>query len=126
MIFKIIGAALLLSLTAFVLREFGWRGAPVFVSVAALLLIGSAASRIGEILKLGEEIFSAEEGGEVISAAVKTLGVSYLFGIACDACSSLGEGSIARALEVAGRIEIAVIITPYFLKIIELGREMLL
>lgn len=117
---------MLLSFLAFILREFGWRGAPIFACVSAAMLIGFATERVGEVIKLGGDMFSTEESSEIVGVALKALGVSYLFAISSDVCTSLGEGGVARALDVVGRVELAIIVMPYVLKIIELGGELLL
>ena len=71
-------------------------------------------------------MFSSRENGEIVGVALKALGVSYLFAVSSDVCTSLGEGGVARALDVLGRVELAIIVMPYVLKIIEMGRELLL
>ena len=126
MIFKLVLGGVLLSFLAFVLREFGWRGAPIFACISATLLVGFATERLGEVLKLGGDMFSSRENGEIVGVALKALGVSYLFAVSSDVCTSLGEGGVARALDVLGRVELAIIVMPYVLKIIEMGRELLL
>ena len=125
MIFKLVGCAVLLSFLAFTLREFGFKGAPVFAVASGVLLLGLVASRLEETLFFGGALFLSETGGEILGVALKALGISYLFSIASEVCTSLGEGGIARALDVAGRVELVILIMPYVIKIIELGREML-
>ena len=49
------------------------------------------------------------------------LGVGYVFGIVSDICEEMGERGISSAVINAGRIEIFLLIFPYFKKILEMG-----
>lgn len=118
-------AAVTLAVTAYLLREFGWRGAPVFACVAAVLLLtecgGVIAPLFSTVTELGEKLGIAE----TVTAAVKLIGLGYLFGICADVCRELGEGGIAKAVETAGRLEITAVALPYFLEIIKIGVELI-
>ena len=121
MIAKLFAVAVLFSVTAFILRSFGWRGTPIFCIVCALVLLGesflSLSSLLSLIFGLSEELDIAAE----IKAALKILGVGYLYGISADICRELGEGGIAKAAEVAGRVEIMLLILPFAEEIIRVG-----
>lgn len=116
----IIGGALLIGMSIFILREFGWRGAPVIAAVGAVIILGVLAEPLGRIFGfvngLGEHIQS-----DMVSAILKITAVGYLFGISADVCRSLGELQIAKSVEVVGRVEIFVIVLPFFEEIIKLG-----
>ena len=122
---RLVGLALLLTATAFLLRRLGWSGAPVFAVICAVVLIGEAADELGglfgAIMALGDEA----SVGEPLKASLKTLGAGYLFGISADVCRELGESGIAKAVEVVGRVEIIAIVIPYFEQIIKLGAELI-
>ena len=120
---KVVGVALLFCSVLFLLRDFGWRGAPVLAATASLLLLGMLADPIGEIVS---GLLSVQGGthSREISAAIKVLGIGYIFGIASDTCKTLGEAQIAKTLEVVGRVEIILIIMPYFVEIMESCTEL--
>ena len=125
MILKIFGAAILLCLSAFMLRSFGWRGAPVFASIAFVMLISEAAGSLRSILGAVGEI-SADAGlSEPAKAAIKVLGLGYLYGICADICRDLSENGIAKAVEAVGRVEIIAVVMPYFEEIIKVGVELI-
>ena len=123
MILKLVGAALILTVSAFLLKSFGWRGAPIFTALALVFFIAEAEGEFeyifSSIKKIGNE--SGIEGA--LSAAIKVLGLGYLFGICSDICRELGESGIAKATEVVGRVEIIAVVMPYFEEIIKLGVE---
>ena len=121
MILRLIGAAIILAVSAFLLKNFGWRGAPIFAAVALVLFIAEAEGEFeyifSSINKIGNEAGIADS----LSAAIKVLGIGYLFGICADICRELGEGGIAKAVEVVGRVEIIAVVIPYFEEIIKVG-----
>ena len=116
---------MLLCITAFMLRGFGWRGAPVFASVAFVMILSEAAGSLHSILGAVGEI-SADAGlSEPARAAVKVLGLGYLYGICSDVCRDLSENGIAKAVETVGRVEIIAVVMPYFEEIIKVGVELI-
>ena len=125
MILKVIGYALLLTVAAFLLRRFGWSGAPVFAAICSVMIVGAAADSLRDIFKLATDSAGDSSVSEPIASALKSLGAGYLFGISADVCRELGESGIAKGLEVAGRVEIIAIVIPYFEKIIRLGIELM-
>ncbi len=122
---EFLGIAFILLVSALLLRSFGWRGAPVFAAVCGALLISEAVS--GLALIFDGSIFSVYGDGlsEPISAALKILGLGYLFGICADICRELGEPGIAKSVEVAGRVEIMLVVLPFFEEILRVGSELM-
>lgn len=121
MILRLIGAALILTVSAFLLKNFGWRGAPIFTAIALVLFITEAEGELEYIFSSIRKI-GIESGIEnALSAAIKVLGIGYLFGICADICRELSEAGIAKAVEVVGRVEIIAVVVPYFEEIIKVG-----
>ena len=121
MILRLIGAALILTASAFLLKSFGWRGAPVFTAVALILFIGEAKSELEYMFASIKKIGTESGIEDALSAAIKVLGIGYLFGICADICRELFETGIAKAVEVVGRVEIIAVVIPYFEEIIKVG-----
>lgn len=122
---KIFGLAILLSLTAFLLRSFGWRGAPVFASVALVMLLTEASGVLETVLLSVRDIGVGAGVAEPVRAALKVLGLGYLYGICADVCRDMSEAGIAKAVEAVGRVEIVAVIMPYFEEIIRVGVELI-
>ena len=124
---KIVALAFLLTVMALLLRSFGFRGAAVFASLAVAAVISVASGELGELLRFAENsrLFE-EETLEYFAAIAKIVGTGYLFGICADICTELGEGGIAKAVTVSGRIEILLIAAPYFIRILRLAEGLLL
>ena len=114
-------AALASAALAFILSSYGYRDKRLFSTLAAtallsfgLFLFSGAKDAILSLARLTGL-------GELATTALKTVGVGYVFGIASDVSRELGEGGIASALTVVGRIEIFVTVLPYIVRVVELG-----
>ena len=113
MIPRIAAIALLLSVLGYLLSELGWRGKRVFGAlgcVALLLLLsdglGSIASEMNEICEIGGVSDTAR-------TALKVVFSGYVFGFCSDTASELGENGISSAVNIAGRVEVLLIVLPY-------------
>ena len=125
MIFKIVGAALIFAILAYMLRELGFRAAPAFAALSLVFIIRFSTESLKEIFPLFS-LFSEYDGvGKSLSAALKIIGATYAFGICADICRTLGEGSIAKAVEVVGRVEIFLVVLPFLEEIIRLGVDLI-
>ncbi len=107
------------------LRSFGWRGAPVFASVALVMLLTEAAGVLESVLLSARNIGVGAGLSEPVSAALKVLGLGYLYGICADVCRDMSESGIAKAVEAVGRVEIVAVVMPYFEEIIKVGVELI-
>ena len=125
MIFKICAMGIFVALTAFLLREFGWRGVPVFCVVGFLAIISLASPYISEAVGVLSEISGAYGLSDTVRIVLKLVGIGYLSGITADICRELGQASAATAVSLVSRLEIIAISAPYFLKIIKLGTELI-
>ncbi len=125
MIFKLCATGLLSAVIGVLLSEMGWRGKRIFTAVCAALLLSVIAEELGALF--GELVSVSESAGisETAECALKIVGVGYIFGITSDICTELGEKTVAGALTAAGRIEVVVLIFPYFRKILSFGLELM-
>lgn len=122
---KICFTAVLAASVGLLLSELGFKGKRSYSAVAAVVLISFLGEGIGELLS-GVGGLSDEFGiSEVSSAALKVLGCGYVFGMCSDLCSDLGESGLSRALTLAGRVEILMIVFPYFKDTVLLGLELI-
>ena len=118
---EIFGAALLLAVSAFALREFGWRGTPLFVMLGVLLLLGRVAAEALPLFRFLSSL-GAESGlAEASGAVLKILGIGYLTSLTAGTCRGLGEGTLAAAVETAGRLGVLLLALPFFERLIALA-----
>ena len=120
---SLVGGAILLAVSAVLLRNFGWKGAPVFSALAIVVILSELSFAVSELTSFFS--FLSNSGmGDLSAAALKILGCGYLFGICADLCRELGEGGIAKAVEVVGRAEIIIIVLPFLKEFINSGGEL--
>jgi hypothetical protein len=123
--YELVGGAVALAVMTFLLREVGYRGAPIITVVSALLLLSHAVglykTALGNIIPLVD----SEASVEALSSMLKVTGLGYVYGIASDVCRDIGESGISKALDVVGRVEILLIAVPYIKEIITLGAELI-
>ena len=122
---KIAALSILLSVICFVLSELGFRSKRVFalLSVVALMLLCCGA--VGEIVPRLSELSALSGITETAEGALKVVFSGYVFGIASDVAEELGEGGIAKAVTLGGRLEIALIILPYLMDVVSASVELI-
>ena len=124
MILKIFGLALVGAILCFVLKAFGWRGAPLVAVGGIIALISLFAENfdtVRSVFDIAYEVDGALEAGECL---LKILGIGYLSGICSDICSELGEAGIASAVRTVARLECLAVLSPLILEIVNLGLEL--
>lgn len=117
--------ALLCASVGLLLSELGFRGKKVFSSVGVIALLALASEGLSSLLYSVLSFSEAAGISEAARCGVKVLGCGYIFGMTADLCSELGEGGVASALTVAGRIEIILLVLPFFEKVLALGAELI-
>ena len=122
---KICALGIITAVSAFLLKDFGWKGAPVFCLIgfiAMLSLAGEQFSSLREVISYVGESGGVSEGAADI---LKVIGIGYVAGISSEVCRDLGAGSIAASVAVFARLEVLVIVAPYLLEAVKLGMELI-
>ena len=120
---KMLALAMITLFLGAILGELGFKGKRLVVLLGTVLLIGMSVLRIGDVIDMLPGI--GGEGEKYTVAMLKMIGVGYAFGIASDVCRELGEGSLADAVCLFGRIEILVLSLPFVKMIVEKGIELI-
>jgi hypothetical protein len=91
-----------------------------------MVILLSEAAGVLESVLLSARNMGVDVGlAEPVSAALKVLGLGYLYGICADVCRDMSESGIAKAVEAVGRVEIVAVVMPFFEEIIKVGVELL-
>lgn len=124
MILKIFGLALLGAVITFILKAFGWRGAPlvaIATMIALLMLFSESFEKIYAIFDTAGNIEGVKESSGYL---LKILGIGYLSGICSDVCKELGEPAIASVVVTLSKLESLLVLSPLILEIMTLGLEL--
>ena len=125
MIAEVCALALIAALSFFILSELKWHGAPVLAVLCFVGIISAArpyASEFGGMLAT----ISGETGiADSVGAVLKVVGIGYLAGISSDVCCELGVPRVGSAVTLIGRLEIIAIAAPFFMRIIDMGTELI-
>ena len=125
MIPKMCALGLLFAFIGIMLSEVGYKSKKLFSVLAAVavlsLLGGEISSALSSILSLGE----ITGVSEIATTALKIVGLGYVFGVSSDIIKELSEPMIASFVTVGGRIEILIVVLPYFVEIVDLGIELI-
>lgn len=117
--------ALICTLLGTLLQEMGYRSRGLFATVSAILMLstlgGSLSDMLGGLMSMADAV-GVTEGAK---AALRAVGLGYVFGFTAEICSSLGESLLASVVTVAGKIQIFLVAYPYIEKIVKLGGELL-
>ncbi len=122
---KICGGAVIVAVSAFLLREFGWRGAGAFSILGLVIFIGLLTDGVSRAVRETSVLASAAGVGSLAKEILKVMGVSYIFGISADVSSELGEKTLSSVLLAVGRVEIILIVMPYFLEVVRYSTELI-
>ena len=125
MIPKICAVGLICAILSAFLGEMGFKNKKLLSLLAIIMLLGAANDGIESFIKRITSFSDVAGIGEAARCALKAVGLGYLFGSTSDACAELGEGGIAKTVNIVGKIEIMLVALPYFEKTLELGLELL-
>lgn len=121
MIPKICALGILLAFVGFLLSEMGFKGKRAFALLSSVIILISLVSELGEIFAETTSLFEKAGVDKTAKAALKIVGLGYVFGISADVAEQLGEAGISKALAIFGRVEIFAMTLPYLKEIMELG-----
>lgn len=121
---KICGGALLLVVAIVLIKSakgdvwpLQWTGILV-LGAGGLLLVQPVLVWLGELC-------GALGMGETATRLLKGLGIAVLTQLCADLCRQTGEGSIATAVETAGRAELLLLCLPLLRELVDMAADLL-
>ena len=117
--------ALLVAVLSALLSELGFKEKRLLVTLSLVIILSMLADGIGRIFSTALSLAADSGVGEAAKCAVKAVGVGYVFGFASEVCEELGERGLANAVSMGARVEIFLLVLPYFEKTVRLGVELL-
>ena len=124
-LWQICGIAILCAVAGILLRQIKAElgglfrlGGGILILSLILPLLGNALSETGLLVENREAYLYAE-------VMLRALGLAFLCRVCSDICRECGEGMIATAVEMAGKIAILLLCFPLLREIVGYAREML-
>ena len=99
--------------------------AGICAMAAGLMLLGGALSSLADLQALFARL--TELGGlqkDYLGTLMKVLGVSCSAELAAQACEDLGEGGLARKVELAGKLSVFTLTAPLLMSLLEMILEL--
>ena len=125
MILRLCGISVLGASVAFLLGELGFKGRRIFSVLVAVTVLSVAADGLFSVVSMLGDFGEVAGIGETVELALKIIFVGYLFGVTSELCSELGEGTLAGALTMAGRVETFLLVLPKFRELLRIGMELI-
>ena len=125
MMLRVLGIALTVAAVGFLLGEMGSGTKKLFGTVCAVICVSGLLPTVSDIVTEALGIAEICAVTDIAACASRIIGVGYVFSFGADVCEQLSEKACAGLVLFAGRLEILVIIFPYFKDIIKIGTELL-
>ena len=122
---RICFVGILVSALAALLSELGFRQKRLLVTLSLVILLSMLADGIGRLFSSVLSITDSAGISDAAKCAAKAVGLGYVFGFTGEICEELGERGIANAVAIGARVEIFLLVLPYFEKTVRLGVELL-
>ena len=120
---KLAALGLLIGIMALMLKHMGFSGDRVFSLLGAVGILLISLEGVEALFT--EAMRLSAEREEDVRAIMKIIATGYVFGICADGCAELGENGIAKAITLAGRIEVLLLALPYLTRLFSLASELL-
>ena len=106
MMLKICAVAVFAAILYAILDNLGFKSKGLFGTLCALIILSALGESVGELISSMLSISENIGISEAATCALRTVGLGYIFGFTSDFCAAMGEGVIAKAVSVVGKIQI--------------------
>ena len=124
-ILKIIGAAILAAVLAFIFKELKKEYASIILIAGGIFITLWSLARVYPVIDYLRELTGSSAVSEYFGVIIKVLGISFIVQIGADICRDFGEDSIASKVEFAGKAVILATVLPVLKSVIGMGFELL-
>ena len=124
-VLRMVGAAILIVVLAFIFKNLKKEYAPVILAAGGIFVTVWGLSQVLPVIGYLRELTDSSEISEYFSIILKVLGISFIVQVGADICRDLGEESIASKVEFAGKAAILVIVLPVLQSVIQMGFDLL-
>ena len=125
MIARACAVAILCSILAFLLDRMGFKSKGLFSSLCALVILSSLFDPLSNMFSKFTDLSKLAGITDAATCALRVVGLGYTFGLTADLCGGLGEQGLSSVILLVGRVQILLLVCPYFEKIIDVGLELI-
>ena len=116
---------LLVAAISLILKNFGFKGAPLICALSLICMAIPAFERLKDIeAPIGNLVHYEAE--RYVKAAAKVVGIGYLSGICSDVCKEIGEGGIGKCISIIAKLELIAVSVPFVKEIFEFASSLCL
>ena len=120
-IIKILGVAIVGTISALILKEYKPQLAIVTAMATAVILFLMILSQVEYVLSIVTMTANGINiNAEYIAAIFKMIGISYLSQFGSEICRDAGQNAIASKVELAGKIMIVALSVPILMELMNL------
>lgn len=120
-ILKICGATLICAICCMILKKFDGPFSSSASIICTVLLAAAAMGAVGKIVSFVSETSAGMPMAPYLPCVWKSVGVMFVTEYSAQVCEEAGEVNLAKALCIAGRIEMTVIALPLFSELASLA-----
>lgn len=122
---KILVIGLVCAVVCMILKQIGKEFIVPARLAAMLLIFGLIVGLIYPISAYIKNTMIDKVGVEYLEILLKSLGIAYVAHISSEMCRDFGEGNIASAIDIVGKIEIILLSLPLVEDITSISEELL-
>jgi hypothetical protein len=116
---------LLVAAISLILKNFGFKGAPLICALSLICVAIPMLERLKDIeAPIGSLVYSEAE--KYIKAAAKVVGIGYLSGICSDVCKEIGEGGVAKCITLVSKLELIAVSAPFIKEVFDFASSLCL
>ncbi|MBQ8761981.1 MAG: stage III sporulation protein AD [Clostridia bacterium] len=120
-IFKIIGLALITTISVIILKQHKPEIAVIVGVAGSILIFFFLVDMLGSVLGLFETIVSKTNiDRDLFVVLIKIIGIGYLTEFSANICADSGNSAVASKILLAGKLVIFVLSIPVIMSLIEL------
>ena len=118
---RVCATVLLVALIGAIMSELGFKSKKLFSILSFLLILIALSDSLFSLIARAFRLAELAGISEAAKCALKAVGAGYTFGFVDSVLKELGESTLSTAVAIACRIDIFLIVLPYFEKTVELG-----
>ena len=123
--FKLFGIAILCAIACVMIKNYRNEFLVTARICGIIILFTFVLGMISPIIEFISGLAGQALEEQYIEILLKTLAIAYITNISSDICKDCGEGNIASAVEMKGKVEIILLSLPLLEGILELAGELI-